>query len=771
MLMVFVRYAIIFVAILATTFVVRAHNVGDAINRRIELLGADTLFIVDPVAVTAVKHETELSKSAITATVIDFKSIEEQGIGGVKDIVTSAPNFFMPDYGSRMTSSIYVRGLGTRIDQPVVGMTVDNVPIADKNLYDTTLPDIERIEVLRGAQSTLYGRNTMCGVVNIYTLSPMRYQGLKVRADYGSRNSYRLGASLYHKFSDGMGASLSAQFSHNDGYFRNSYDNSLLERQNCADVRAKFCYRKNFLSVDNTLAVTALAQGGYPYAYMGAIDSSKEQYSNLIGSICYNDPSSYRRLGITEGLTARHDWEKMTLTSITSYQYLDDKMVMDQDFLPLSYFTLTQAKQQHDISEDVIIRSRTSGSYKWLAGAFLFFKHQTMQAPVEFLRDGIDNLILKNVNQYSGYPGEYRWGKIDGTMGDNLLLGSDFVTSTLGWALYHESSLKAGNWDFTLGVRLDCEHIAIRYHNFTDSYYTAFPSDTSKPAQQVALTIDSKDCLKKSFMELLPKFTATYSINKINTLYLSASKGYKAGGFNTQMFSEVLQRMIKDYMGIYQQLDVMDIITYEPEKSWNFELGGHFSTADSRFTSDIALFWIECFDQQLTVFPEGQTTGRMMTNAGRTRSFGAELSFNAELLEGLYLNGAYGYTNARFREFKDGVNDYAGNKIPYAPQNTLSARLSYCLPVKGRIVEDILFSLSGRGAGRIYWTERNDVYQPLYATLDCSVRFDGEKWAVDFWGKNVTNTDYNLFYFESMSNAFLQRAQGATVGVRFVLDI
>ena len=763
----FQRYAI-FTTLLVVFAVARVHA---ETAERVVLLDADTLFTVDPVAVTAVKHEQNLKQSAVTATVVDFSTIERQGIGGVKDIITAAPNFFMPDYGSRMTSSIYVRGLGTRIDQPVVGMTVDNVPIADKNLYDTTLPDIERIEVLRGAQSTLYGRNTMCGVVNIYTLSPLRYQGVKVRAEYGSRNALRAGASAYFKPKTGLGASLSAQFSHNDGYFRNSYDNSLLDNQSSGDIRTKFQWRRNFLSIDNTLALSVLRQQGYPYTYAGAIDANNEQHKELIGTICYNDPSSYNRIGITEGVTARHDWEKITLTSITSYQYLDDCMVMDQDFLPLSYFTLEQAKQQHDLSEDIIIRSRAQSRYKWMVGAFGFYKHQNMQAPVTFLADGIENLILKNINQHSGYPGEYHWGKADGTMSESLLLGSDFTTSTAGWALYHESSLTAGAWAFTLGLRLDNEYISMRYHNFTNSYYPAFPSDESKPAQQVALNINERGHLKNSFVELLPKFTAKYSINNDNTLYLSVAKGYKAGGFNTQMFSEVLQRRIKHYMGIYQQLDVMDIITYEPEESWNAELGGHFSTKERRFTADVALFWIECFNQQLTVFPEGQTTGRMMTNAGRTRSFGAELSATARLAKTLVLRGSYGYTNAKFRKFVSGGVDYAGNYIPYAPKNSLSLRLMQTVPLGASWIDRMVLSVGVTGAGRIYWNEANDASQPFYALLEASVRFEGAKWAVDVWCKNATNTRYNTFYFESMGNRFLQRGRPLSCGLRVMINI
>lgn len=764
------RYAF-FALLMSAIFTSHARNASESATNRITLLAADTLVTVDAVAVTAVKHNAQLSKSAVTATIIDRKTIEQRGIGGVKDIVTAAPNFFMPDYGSRMTSSIYVRGLGTRIDQPVVGMTVDNVPIADKNLYDTTLPDIERIEVLRGAQSTLYGRNTMCGVVNIYTLSPLKYQGVRLKADYGSRNSFRVGASAYFKHREGLASSVSAQFSHDDGYFRNSYNNALIDRQNGADVRSKFCYRKNFLSLDNTLAFSFTEQAGYPYAYAGASDPLKEQHADIIGKICYNDPSSYGRIALTEGLTARHDWEKITLTNITSYQYLNDRMVMDQDYLPVSYFTLTQAKQQHDISEDVVIRSRKPSKYSWLAGAFLFYKHQKMQAPVTFLSEGIENLILKNINLYSGYPGEYRWGKADGSEGDSLLLGSDFTTQTFGWALYHESSLTLNRWKLTVGLRLDSEHISMRYHNFTDSYYTAFPSDTSKPIQQVALKINDRNRLSKHFMELLPKFTVTYELDNTNTLYGCISKGYKAGGFNTQMFSEVLQRRVKHTMGLYQQLDVNDIITYDPEKSWNLELGGHFSTADRRISGDVALFWIECFDQQLTVFPEGQTTGRMMTNAGRTRSFGAEISLKARVVENLLLECAYGYTNARFREFKDGVNDYAGNKIPYAPQNTLSANITYAIAIKSKLLERITLTAGTTAAGRIYWNESNTISQPFYATLNGSVRLESGAWSLDLWSKNMTNTQYNLFYFESMGNRFLQQARGAMFGARVTVNL
>ena len=212
----------------------------------------DTLIAMDRVQITAIKQGSELRREAVAASILSGRTLEMGGVSAVKDVMTEVPNLFMPDYGSRTTSSIYVRGMGTRIDQPVVGMNVDNVPLADKNLYDTEVQDIERIEFLRGPQATLYGRNTMGGLINVYTLSPLTYQGVRLRADYGSRNSYRIAASTYNRLGKKFGFSVAAQFAHCDGYWRNLYNNSLCDRENSGSFRTKFQYRKGALSIDNT---------------------------------------------------------------------------------------------------------------------------------------------------------------------------------------------------------------------------------------------------------------------------------------------------------------------------------------------------------------------------------------------------------------------------------------------------------------------------------------------------------------------------------------
>ena len=732
----------------------------------------DTLIAVDRVQITAIKQGSELRREAVAASVLGGRTLEMRGVAAVKDVMMDIPNLFMPDYGSRTTSSIYVRGMGTRIDQPVVGMNVDNVPLADKNLYDTELPDVERIEFLRGPQATLYGRNTMGGVINVYTLSPLSYQGLRLRADYGSRNAFRVAASTYNKLGEKFGFSVSAQYAHHDGYWRNLHNNSLCDKEDSGNFRTKFQYREGALSIDNTLAFSLVEQGGYPYEYIGSPNPDKHR-EDLVGKICYDEPSTYKRVALSDGLSIRYEFEKFSLASITSYQYMSDKMHIDNDFLPEYYFTLEQRKQQHNIAEDFVLRSWERGRYRWLAGVYGFFKREQMQAPVTFGDTGIQRMILDNINAHVPYDGEYRWGDIEGNGADELLLNSRFTTHNSGVAAYHRSELHLGRWRLALGLRLDYELVQMRYNTSTNTCYTAFPNDNTKNPSQVRVNIDNKDLLSRGFFEFLPSFSASVDLDSAgrNMLYLSASKGYKAGGFNTQMFSEVLQRELKDVMGKSQEIDVNKLCSYNPEHSYNLEFGGHFATNDGAFTADASFFYIECVDQQLTIFPDANSTGRMMTNAGRTRSFGAEISATARLAKTLVLQGSYGYTNAKFKRFVSGGVNYAGNFIPYAPKNSLSLRLMQTIPFRSQWIDRMVLGLGVMGAGRIYWNEANDVSQPFYALLEASVRFEGKKWAVDFWCKNATNTKYNVFYFESMGNRFVQRGRPMTGGVRVMVNI
>lgn len=581
-----------------------------------EPAAADTVIVVDKVQVTAIKQGMVLRSQPVAATIVGSRAIERERIGALKHLSQQVPNFFAPDYGSRMTSSIYVRGLGARIDQPVMGLNIDNVPVLNKDNYDTELADAERIEVLRGPQSTLYGRNTMGGVINVYTLSPLSYEGVRLSAEYGSGDSYKFRASSYYKLTPDLGMAVTGYYTHTGGFFENLATGDKCDWERLGGGRWKTQWRnRTGLRIDNTLSFSVLEQGGYPYAYVGD-DIIGDDGRPVVrrGEIRYNDPCSYRRTALSDGLTIRYDAGNFTVASITCYQYSDDEMILDQDFLPLSYFTLRQARTEHSVTEDLVFRSRGDKAYRWLLGAFGFYRHGTMNAPVHFKQTGIEELILKYANE-NDQSYRYSWGLKDGTGGDELFLRSDFRMPSAGGALYHESNYTLGRWRFTAGLRFDFEHARLRYRNYTDTWYTK-THIKNETAYERPIDIDDRSTLKQTFTELLPKFSVMYSFDETRNLYLTIAKGYKSGGFNTQIFSDVLQQKMMNRMGIGEVYDVQRGVAYKPEYSWNYEIGGHFSCMEGAVRGDFALFYIDCRDQQLTVFPPGQTTGRMMTNAG-----------------------------------------------------------------------------------------------------------------------------------------------------------
>ena len=223
-------------------------------------------------------------------------------------------------------------------------------------------------------------------------------------------------------------------------------------------------------------------------------------------------------------------------------------------------------------------------------------------------------------------------------------------------------------------------------------------------------------------------------------------------------------------MGLSELYKVDDVVSYKPEKSWNYEVGAHISDSEGRYSAGVSLFYIDCRDQQLTVFPDGTTTGRIMTNAGKTRSYGVELSAMWRPVERWSLTASYGYSDARFVEYNNGKSDFKDNYIPYAPKNTLFLGTSYNIPVNRSWLDCVDLNVDMKGIGEIYWDEANSVKQPFYALLSASVRFTKDDFTLDLWGDNLTDTHYNSFYFVSIGNAFLQKGSPARCGVTLRLN-
>lgn len=730
---------------------------------------ADSLHhYIESVSITAsLKGDAEHSVPSST-TVMSMRRLEERGITSVKELSTIAPNFYQPDYGSSITSSIYIRGFGSRIDQPVLGITVDDIPLMNKNFYDFDFYDIRRVELLRGPQGTLYGRNTSGGVMNITTLSPLLWQGFKGMAEYSTISSYRASASYYARPSSNFGISLSAYFNHDGGYFKNIYRDEMCDRGNSGSLRMKMEWLRGNWSFSNSITAGYTNEGGYAYHHYNPTTGACED-------VAYNDPSGYERLTISEGFVAKYRGNKVLISSATSYNYLDDTMTLDQDFSPRSMFTMQQMQREHSITEEVVIRNADNkATWQRLSGVFLFAKWLDMSSPVTFKRDGIDELILGNANKNISniFPG---YGLT--IPEQSFVISSDFRIPTYGVALYHQSHIQLGAWRLTAGIRFDLEHTAMTYNSWGDiSVRFGKLEETSGGYTPVHSVFKGHE--RQLFFEILPKVAAEYSFSS-GTAYATITRGYKSGGFNTQIFSDILQvQMMNDMMEVLGvQLEGIGTATYDsasatrykPETSWNFEIGTHLDPINGLHI-DGSLFWIECFDQQVTVLPKGQNTGRMMSNAARARSYGMELSAEYKYRD-FSVRGDYGFTDARFREYNDGHTSYAGNTLPYAPKNTVAIAASYVWTINSPILQYITITADWRGVGSIYWDEANTLKQPFYSTLGAQLSLRMRDVTLTLWGRNLTNTDYNVFYFKSVGEEFFSKGRPIHAGIKLNINL
>ncbi len=701
------------------------------------------------VVTSSAKRESFVSDIPGVSTFL-MRRIEERGIASPKNLSAVVPGLNIPDYGTSMTSTIYVRGLGSRMDNPVIGLYVDDVPIIDKNCYDFSFTDIRRIDFLHGPQGTLYGRNSMLGVLSVETLSPTAYQGTRGIIEYGSASTLSAKLSAYKgRFG------LTAAYGHTDGFFINEYDGSNCGLSDSFSARARFVGGVGKASLDNILTVSYIDQTGYPY---------RKLMAGELLPVDYNDKSGYRRFFLMDGFRLKTEWRNWKISSVTSFQTLFDSMDMDQDFTPKSMFTLNQIQEQIAFTQEFIFKPKTHTVW-WdsQTGLFAMVKLNKMSAPVRFLKDGIKSLILDNAN--SGIPQEL--GRLN-IQEENFLIYSDFDIALGNVAAYHESYFNTGRWTFTAGLRLDFEASRMRYDSGSDIHFIVSPAMSEYIP--FSTKVDGTETVR--YAQLQPKLSVSYDATSermrskgLNmSLLASVSEGYRSGGFNTQIFSDVLQR--KMMLGMMESLGVhldgkgdlsTDGLTYKPEICLNYEIGGKFRmrSAGHILESFFTAYRVDCRNQQMTVFPYGNGTGRMMANAGRSRSLGVEAEASW-MWKGLSVSFAGSLMDARFVDYDDGRNDWSGNRIPYSPESTLYLRCGHKFLTRGRFLQSVSLNADINRSGRTYWNEAGDISQSPYSLIGADVRLTTSKAELWLRGQNLTGTEYSVFYFKSVGNSFFQ---------------
>lgn len=820
--------------------------------------------------VSTPKESLRLRQQPLSSTAFSQNAMREKGIVGIKDFSAHVPNLFIPAYGSHLTTSIYVRGVGARIGTPAVALYVDGVPQVSAAGYDFNFAGVDRVDVLRGPQSTLYGRNSMGGVVRVFTKNPMQYQGTDIdweagyvvgsapagRSDGGGAGRYRLNLTHYHRISDHFAFSGHLFGTLDDGYFHNeARGGERMDDERNVGARMRFIIKpEETVDMDLTLSHEWLNQGGYPYEYQGVVGSpSTPEPQTQVGHIGYNDVSGYRRNLTNVGLTVEKTLPAVILTSVTGFQHLHDRMDLDQDFTNRSLYTLMQRQNVNTLSEEVILRKRekekekkisgvvgddqVDGKWSWLFGLSALHQWNRTEGPVTFHQDGLDwlnGLINQQANTHlPTITSHDEQGNEAYTMNflfDNLIAGHSlgfpgtYKTPTTNLAAFHQSELQnlfgINGLAFTAGLRIDYEHFTLDHdarYTFDQCYglggRLTYPDGSVRdgmtlvPQRTFVVEDALAGSLSKDYLQLLPKVSLQWkpdlqvSSFNLQLLYASVSRGYRSGGYNVQMFSDLLQNRMQTAimhnvaeatvpvvngvtmmpddakqkvtellttMGTQQPTDVQAATWYKPESSFNYEVGAHVNLWDNRVQADVAAFWMETRNQQVSQMSAGGL-GRVTVNSGRSRSQGAEASVRAQLTEQLSVDVSYGYTRARFRNEATAETD-GHTFVPFVPRHTFSAGATQRWPLPAYCwLDAISLHADYHGAGRIYWNEANTAHQRFAGQMNVRAGFYHSGLELALYAHNLLSERYQTFYFQTMQRAFAQYTRPMELGVQLRL--
>ena len=666
---------------------------------------------IDEVSVVGFKQD-RASISPVSQQAMGERFIENNQLMGIRDLSGMIANFYMPDYGSRQYSPIYIRGIGSRVNSPSVGVYVDGIPYFDRTVLDMDLFGVSKVEVLRGPQGTLFGRNASAGLINVFTRSPLDYQGTSARVSYGSYNDLLVAASTYNKVSRNFGLSLAANYHHTDGFLTNTFLNNKADRMDNGTIRLGAAWKPTERWTSRFTATLDLTrQNGYPYA-------PYNPQTGILQPIAYNRESSYRRLVGTLGMSWRYDADGWSLNSQTAFQHNNGRIEVDQDYSPQDIFAVKMPHRQNQVSQEFTLRSTNDSRYQWIVGAFGF--HQQDHFTVYTTRIASK---LYEVNQ-------------------NKL-------PTMGFALYHVSTFNIvkGLWA-SAGIRFDWEKNSLK--NFSKKIKLTDPNEPP-----ILKPLDPKDGWQitgfdanRIDRQITPKFTLKYQFTPFRMIYATVAKGYKAGGFNAVRETDA------DY-------------TYKPEHTWNYELGAKWSFLKGLLAFEASAFYIDWQHQQLSVTVPA--LGNVVRNVGHSNSKGFELALNATPLPSLSLQASYGYTYAKMLEARMGVGkDYSGNMLPLVPRHTLSFNANYVVNNLGRIADKLMFNANLTGVGPLYWREDNAVKQSFYTLLNLKAALTRGIFTLEVWSRNTLATNYLTYYFVAPT-PMAQKGKPFTIGTTLMV--
>ena len=712
----------------ATTLAILA--VAGSLLLAADLAGAQEA--LEEVIVTARKRTENVTEVPDSIVVLTADRIERARITSVKDIGLLTPNVGSRNDLSPTSTFISVRGINqTRNTDPAVSIVVDGVQISNASQVRQELFDIEQIEVLKGPQGSLYGRNAIAGAINIRTKKTSDKHSGTFSIGAGNANSFDARFALSGPMNDsGLSYRLSGIYHDDEGTIKNTFLNQNVDFRESKTIRGRVIYDNDtrFRS-DVRFNWDDLKGGNYYYAITRPIGDpfrGKHENSNDFSFTPQSNPISVA-FGEIKDLSWFWEYDfanELTLSSITAFNETYERYGRvgegvggdgpgDLDFTPPEILGNEQTYDIESLSQELRLASSGDTKYPWMVGLYYIGLDRKDTLPV-----------------YVDFNG-------DGNINDDIAAGA--IISPLGTGRNIDAIAAFANADFDLSDSITLS-LGLRYDR-EDREQRDF--DNSDPATNF---------LSETFDEVQPKASLRYLAEGGGMVYLTVSRGFRSGGFNAPRspFPTV----------------------FKSETLWSYEAGHKGRYANDKIFLNLAVFYQDIKNRQDFTFDVAQAA-QILYNIPKSNSTGVEVDVTFQATEILRLGVALGWMDSEIKEFAN------ADLFPVNTDPTIGGASGLQLPVtddffKGNKLPNFshwsaLFSVdvdkpinsNWTFVGHADWAVRGDNYWDVFNTdkekdvsiLNASIGIEGEQWGFNVWGTNLTDEAYWSNWFNAQNTA------------------
>ncbi len=700
---------------------------------------------LEEIVITAERRSANLQDTPIAVTALTESALDSFGVAVINDLAALVPNLTATTgpQGSG-DANFFIRGVGQLdfnvTNDPGVGLYVDGVYFARTIGAALDSGDIAQIEVLRGPQGTLFGRNTLGGVVSATTKKPeLGTFGGSLNGVYGERERREVEGAFNAPLGDKAAIRIGGFMRFQDGFAYNptqQTDTGLTDRRGARaafkleptskltiDLSADWTLDKSNQAPSVLLAISDSILGLVPADTASQVQDPDNFYTT------YQSASSKSRNEATGAtLTLTYDLGGATLKSISAYRTLDGLSEGDFDGTSYAIYDQVAVTDQSQFSQELQI-SGTAGRLDYLAGLYYF-------------AESADQVLDLCYSPGLGVP------TTAGTPCSSWVQGSDQETKSyagFGQVRYNVTNTVS----LTAGGRYTFEEKDIIANHYFDFVNFTVPIVTD--------LVDSAD-----FEKFTPKLGVEYKPNTDLLVFASYAQGFRSGGFNGRIISSAAQTVDNS------------VPSYDPDTNDTYELGFKSDLIDSRLRLNGTLFYSAYKDIQQSI--SDAVVGFRIANAGDADLYGFEIEATAVPIEPLRLSASVGYTNSEFKNVPSTVGDNNGNVLPFSPEWTLAFAADYrfALGALGSITPHIDY----RWQSDQYFTAANSPLelQEGYGLLGTRVSWAdaNDKFTVSVFGLNITDEEYYTFGQDTLANqgvatAYLGKPSewGVSAGVKF----